>query len=89
MKVENKGRKTYEFVKAGGKVKDGAPEMVSIAPGETATLDVAESDLVRLHTILLYGDGDLVASTKDTERASAALARPSDAGAKPKPPQVI
>jgi predicted DNA-binding protein (UPF0251 family) len=50
MKVTNNSRATtYSFVKAGGKVKDGVPETVSIAPNETANLDVAESDLVRLH----------------------------------------
>jgi hypothetical protein len=45
MRVTNNSRATtYSFVKAGGKVKDGVPETVSIAPNETANLDVADSD---------------------------------------------
>jgi hypothetical protein len=90
MKVTNNSRAiTYDFVKAGGKAKDGVPETVSIAPGETATLDVAESDLVRLHGAIAFGE--LTASAKDTERAAAALASEPEGSSsrRPKPPQVI
>lgn len=88
MKVTNNSRATtYDFVKAGGKRVDGVPETVSIGPGETATLDVADTEVPRLQAAIAFGE--LSASPKDTERAAAALsAEPESAGRK-RPPQVI
>lgn len=88
MKVTNNSRTvTYSYVKAGGKRKDGVPETVSIAPGETATLDVADSDLPRLQADIAFGE--LMASAKDTERAAAALSTETENAGRKRPPQVI
>jgi hypothetical protein len=57
MNVTNTSRdSTFDFVAAGGTVsEDGVPETVSIAPGETAALDVHEASAARLQALIDFG----------------------------------
>lgn len=78
MRVTNTSRDTAcDFVVKDGKVsKDGVPETVSVGPGETATINVADSDLVKLQAKLAFGN--LTASDREVEKASDALASEPD-----------
>jgi hypothetical protein len=78
MKITNTSRDvTYDFVLKDGKVsKDGVPETVSVAPGETVSVDVAEGSKSKLNALIAFGN--LRASDKDTEKAMASVATADD-----------
>jgi hypothetical protein len=71
MRVTNTTNETMNFLKKDYTVKNGQPETVSIAAGETADIDIDPED--RYVKAALFTTA-LTASEKAAERAAASLA---------------
>jgi hypothetical protein len=70
MRLTNNTRDTLDFLKKGGKVKDGVPETVSLAAGETDDLEVDPKDPQVVGRIFA---GAVSATPAVTERVEASV----------------